>query len=406
MPLNVYKRPSGIYHIRGKHHGRSIDQSARTRIKSVADSIAEKLERQIFDEEVLGKKPARTFAEAAVGYMESGGERPLLKRILACPIVIEGERCAFGALKLPLIDQSVINQVAAALYPNDVKQSTITRRVITPICYVLNYAAEQPTWNYAGFRIRRPTQPKGRIDWRMPEEIEWWLKRAAHVTPLLTSYVGTGARASELVFLDWINVSPAGHRFTLWEDETKASTARSVDLQRRVRDVLPDRGHGAVWRNLAGEPWHDYDAINLHLYKITEREVERAVGADERDAIKTLRSATRSWKRTTEEQAQARTALRDLIERRRVEKRIPKLHLHVLRHTWATWAYAVTKDITFVMGQGGWASEKIALRYIHGATRDLAAHVLDHGWEMDPGTAPEPRQNEAPSDLPTAASSS
>jgi len=404
MPLNAYKRKNGVYYIRGKHHGRPVDQSARTRVKSVAEAIAEKLEREIFEEVVLGKQPERTFAEAAVGYMETDGERKYLKRILAAPVLLANkQRAAFGAVLLKDIDQELINQVAAHIHPNDA-DSTRNRQVLTPIAYVLNYASEQPTWGYKAFRMRRPKQPKGRLDWRMPEEIEWWIANSGHVAPLITAYAGTGARASELVHLSWENVSPDAYSFTLWEEDTKAGVARSVTLQRRVREALPSRTAGRVWRNSKGAPWHDYDAINLHLYKVMEAEVERRADREEREAMKTLRSAQRSWKRTKDEQSQARTALRQMVETVRVRTQTPKLHLHALRHTWATWAYAVTRDINFVMEQGGWASEKLALRYIHGATPDLARRVKAHGWEIDARTVDEPVENKSPIVFPEGAS--
>lgn len=406
MPLTAYKRKSGIYYVRGKHHGRSVDRSAQTRVKSVADAIVEKLEREIFEEVVHGKQPDRTFAEAAVGYLKTTGkDKKYLKRILVAPVKFDKERMAFGVMKLKNIDQDIINQVAAYLHPNDAN-STQNRQVFTPIASVLNYASEQPTWRYTAFRIRRPEQPKGRIDWRMPEEIEWWLGHAEHVAPMLTAYVGTGCRATELVQLDWPDVSPDAYSFTLWEDETKSEAARSVVLQKRVRTSLPPREGGRVWRNLKGEPWHDYDAINLHLYKITEREVERRADKAEREHIATLRSAQRSWKRTKEEQGQARAALRELVEKVRLRTETPRLHLHVLRHTWATWAYAVTRDLDFVMKYGGWASEKLALRYIHGGTPDLARRVLDHGWEIDARTLVEPAANKLPTNLPDTAAGS
>lgn len=402
MPLNPYKRKSGIYYIRGKHHGRSVDQSARTRVRSVADAIVEKLEREIFEEIVLGKKPERTFAEAAVGYLETTGkDKRYLKRILVAPVAHEKQKMAFGVMLLKNIDQNIINQVAAHLHASDAN-STKNRHVFTPIASVLNYASEQPSWGYSAFRLRRPEQPPGRIDWRMPEEIEWWIANSGHVAPMLIGYVGSGARASELVQLDWPDVSPDAYSFTLWEDETKSGAARSVILQRRVRDALPARASGRVWRNLKGAPWHEYDAINLHLYKIMEREVERRADVAERDAIKMLRAAQRSWKRAKDEQSAARAALRDLIERVRARTKTPRLHLHVLRHTWATWAYAVTRDLDFVMKHGGWASEKLALRYIHGGTPDLARRVLDHGWEIDARTSAEPGANKPPTILPDA----
>lgn len=406
MPFYAYKRKNGVYYIRGQHHGRSLDRSSRSRVRSVADAIIEKLEREIFEEVVQGKAPERTFAEAALGYMKTmGKDKKYLKRILIAPVRIGKEQMAFGVVTLKKIDQDVINQVAMHLHPDDAN-STRNRQVFTPIASVLNYASEQPSWGYTAFRIRRPEQPKGRIDWRMPEEIEWWLANAEHLAPMLTAYVGTGARATELVQLDWPDVSPDAYSFTLWEDETKSGAARSIVLQRRVRDALPSRGQGRVWRNLKGAPWHDYDAINLHLYKMMEREVERRADTAEREAMRTLRSAQRSWKRTKDEQGAARAALRELVEKVRLRTETPRLHLHVLRHTWATWAYAVTRDLDFVMKYGGWASEKLALRYIHGGTPDLARRVLDHGWEIDARTPVEPAANKSPRNFPDAAARS
>jgi integrase len=56
----------------------------------------------------------------------------------------------------------------------------------------------------------------------------------------------------------------------------------------------------------------------------------------------------------------------------------------VLRHTWATWAYAVTSDLPWLMQQGGWAKPDIAMRYMHVGTPELGDDVRRHGWEMRP----------------------
>ena len=44
MPLRLYPRPNGVYHIRGTVQGRRYDQSARTRVKAEAEAIRAKLE--------------------------------------------------------------------------------------------------------------------------------------------------------------------------------------------------------------------------------------------------------------------------------------------------------------------------------------------------------------------------
>lgn len=327
MPLRLEQYASGIYRIRGSHHGRRVDASAKTRIRADAEKVLEATERKIFDEAVLGKPPERTFAEAAAGYMRGGGEREHLTAILL----------KIGTRPLKEVTQDVIDDVALALFPKDgAADSTRLRKVYTPISAVMVWASD--AWGLDRRRIRRPSPPQGRVDWRTPAEIEQWLVTLPRLAPLLSAYVGTGARASEMLDLRWKDVSPAAQRMTFWE--TKGGYSRHVDLQGRVRAQLPQRADPSdlVWLNSRGEPWHGYDAVNLALRKAAKKHA------------------------------------------------LPHLHLHVLRHTWATWAYAVTKDLTFVMGQGGWKSADLAMRYVHAGTDDLAAEVLAHGWTIREGS--------------------
>lgn len=330
MPLQIYKRKSGVFHIRGSHYGVRIDQSSRTDKRDEALAVKEKFERDIFEQVIHGKKPERTFAEAAYGYLKGGGEKRYMRDIATAEIALDGRRFSFATLPLSAVTQDAIDALAAQLYP-EAANSTRNRQVYTPVAAVMNWAAD--AWDDAPRRtIRRPKQPDGAIDWRTPEEIERWIEKAGHLAPILTAYVGSGARASELVELEWPHVTPGRERFVLWE--TKGGYARHIDLQARVREALPDGSEGRVWRNSRGQPWHAYDAINLQLRKLAERHS------------------------------------------------LPTLHLHTLRHTWATWAYSVTRDLTFLMKQGGWRSEKLALRYIHTGTDKLAKAVQKHGWEM------------------------
>lgn len=403
MPLRKYKRPSGWYHIRGSHHGVLVDESANTRDPIAAEKVREAREREIFEQVVLGKKPRRTFADAAEGYMKGGGERRYLHAILTAKIKVDRKAVVFGVMFLDEIDQAIIDDVALALYPRrDSEDSerkakaTRNRQVYTPISSVMTWASEQKSWGFSHGRIRRPEEPKGRIDWRTPKEIEWWLERAGHAKGLLTFYAGTGARASEVVGdedqrLDWKDVTPGGQRVTFWGEKTKSGNDRSIDLQMRVRTSLPprpDTGKGPVFLNDEGKPWHNYDAINLLLRRISMREAGLAATDLEREQIAELNFSIWSKRKIESEvRAEARRKHRALITAIIEREDIPTIHCHIFRHTWATWAYAVTRDLTFVMSQGGWATEKLALRYIHGAAADLADDVLAHGWEIRP--APE-----------------
>lgn len=400
MPIEPYKRPSGIYHLRGTHHGISVDRSAKTRDKSAAWKVAERVEREIFDAVVLGKVPDRSFAEAAIEYMNSGGDRAVLAPILAAEIAETGDprdvsRKLFADWLLKKIDQGTVNRVAMTVYPEGTAQdSTRNRKIYTPIAAVLNFAAEQPSWNYSAFRIRRPEEPKGRIDWRRPAEIEWWLERAGDIAPLIAAYVGTGARASELINLEWPNVTPGQQRISLWEDDTKADTARWVDLQTRVREVFPkapSSGRGRVFTqpdSVAG--WSSYAVINRRLDKISERETLKKADRAEYAELKPLRAAMHRKSLDWDARTVAATAYRERLDKVRLRVEVPTIHLHIFRHTWATWAYAVTRDFTFLMPQGGWASEALVLRYAHGGSDDIKDEVHDYGWEMRPGAGIPP----------------
>lgn len=55
---------------------------------------------------------------------------------------------------------------------------------------------------------------------------------------------------------------------------------------------------------------------------------------------------------------------------------------HVLRHTWATWFYAQTRDFGTLTDQGGWSKADMANRYRKLAPDDLSERLLKHGWDF------------------------
>jgi integrase len=386
LRLRLYKHPkSGIWQIRGTYLGAHVDESAGTRVERDAEGVLERRKREIYEEVVLAKPRDRSFAEAAIGYMKSGGEKPPLKAILAAKLRVDGKQRIFGELLLREIDQSVIDDLAVHLKPR-CKPSTRTRHVYTPISAVLTWASEQRSWGFAHGRIRRPKQPPGRLDWRTPKEIEWWLSQAGPEKAILIGYVGTGARGSELINLDWPDVASGAKRFTLWEKDTKARKARSLDLQQRVLEALPtppSDGKGPVYRNSKGGRW-TLIAVEKALDRITVRAARAAATDLEAEEVAEYVWKAASAKFDADTRSRARKRAQALYEAIAERENIPWIHPHVLRHTWATWAYAVTSDLPWLMQQGGWAKPDIAMRYMHVGTPELGDDVRRHGWEMRP----------------------
>lgn len=325
MPaIKPYRRPSGVYHLRGTYLGVRVDESARTRSAEHAKILAAKAQNDIFERYVKGPQAVATFAEAAADYLSGGGEGRYMTPLIE----------HFGLTKLAAIDQAALDAAAAKLYP-DAAPATRRRQVYAPFiaCWKVAVAAkkaEAREW-------KRPDAGKRRVTWLWPEEAE---KLLAALEPntraLVTFYLGSGCRASEALNLTWADVSPAAQRVTLWEEDTKSGRMRSVDLGARVREAMPPRREpdDLVFLNSRGLEWHAYDAINLALRRACKRAGVRRVSC------------------------------------------------HVLRHTWATWAYALHRDLELLMAQGGWASPELAMRYMHGGTDDLAAAVRAHNWEL------------------------
>ena len=55
---------------------------------------------------------------------------------------------------------------------------------------------------------------------------------------------------------------------------------------------------------------------------------------------------------------------------------------HSLRHSFATWTYAATKDMKLLMSRGGWAKHDTALRYTKLAPSDLPMRLKSYGWDF------------------------
>jgi integrase len=344
MPIKLYPRPNGIYHLRGTVQGQRVDQSARTRVRSEAEAIRVEIEAKLFKRAIYGERAVATFDDAVAAYIEADGSpdhlEPIMDRI--------------GARKLADVNQGLIDRLAKEMKP-DASAATRVRQIYTPILAVMNQAAASGLCD--PIRVKKPKVKGGRTEYLTPQEVEDWLDALPErLRRIVTFYVGTGCRATEGLSLIWKDVTLGERRAVFWD--TKAGYARGVDLQPRVRAQLPERPKKAdvsVFLNKSGEPWHAYDAINLMLRRVRERR---------RKAIEEKGS------------------------------NLPPLapaHCHLFRHTWATWAYACTRDMTFLMAQGGWKSATMVMRYTHVGTPELAAEVEAKGWQFG-----EPRKPVAP----------
>lgn len=321
------REDTGKFQIRGTNllTGRPLRLSPRINRLAEARKEAADLWREHLEEKRFGKKlGARPFDDAVILYLESDERSPTVERFLERALL-----CGLEGVPLAQIDQEKINEVRKRMMPPDVKPSTVTRALIVPVRAVMYFAADQG-W-CARPRFKTPKQPKGRTEFYMPEEVDKLLVAATrNFRPLLVFYLGTGARHSEALRLDWRDVDLAAATAML--RDPKNGIDRLAHLPPTVVAALSTlpRRTGAVFRRPGGKPYEVYTRSEIAGHK-TEQ-----VGGIER-------------------------ALENAIRRSGVRRLTP----HHLRHTWATWHYALNRDLLALKVEGGWSSVGLVERYAH-----------------------------------------
>jgi integrase len=320
MSLKLKRRPGRPnWYMHGTVRGITVRESTGVTDQKAAEAIRARREWEIIQRSVFGAEATATFVGAAVSYLEAGGERTYLKPIIA----------RIGSLPLAKIDQAVIDATALVLYP-DAAPSTRNRQVYTPIAAVLNHAAKRKLC--AKIVIERPPPTQPRIRWLTFEEAERLIAACApHLRPLVMFLLGTGARMSEALYLDWrdLDLDRAHVSFP----ETKNETARGVPLHPRLVAELRKLRHkqGRVFRTNKGLAYAEKDDGG----------------------------------------GQIKTGFNGACRRASIADFSP----HDCRHTWATWHYTANRDLIALMKLGGWKSERMVLIYAHVNVAHLAPSI-------------------------------
>ena len=327
-------RPEGRKNwvIRGTIDGRRIHKSTGTPKRAIAEQILRKLEKEHDQYRALGPGATLTFAEAALTYLESGGEERFIK-----PLLLH-----FGPdFLLREMTNDAINKAARELYP-EAAPNTVQRQLITPISAIYRMAAQDELVPPKIFRRRG--KPKARTDWITPEEgarlIEAAREHFPHILRPLGLMLGGGARSSEALRVtvkDWHHETAEA-----WIPETKSGAPRMIRLPSIAaamieEEELPEAG--AICLTPKGVP-----------YKIRQNGGGQMKGAFDK--------------------------LEELAE---ISIRVTP---HVLRHTWATWFHAQTRDFGALLDLGGWERADVANIYRKIAPEDLGDRLAAHGWDF------------------------
>lgn len=125
------QKGSPNWYIRGTVKGHRIYESSGTSDRGQAEELRIKREKEMFDAVALGKHPPCTFSQAVGCYIDAGGEKRHLAKLLM----------HFKDTPLKDIGQAEINAAVGLLYPN-AKDSTINRQLISPFIAVARAAVK------------------------------------------------------------------------------------------------------------------------------------------------------------------------------------------------------------------------------------------------------------------------
>lgn len=296
-------------------------QRIRARAQSgdlaVARDEAAALEAGLIRDAWLGKRrQARSFADAVIAYLEAepraAGTAARVKRLLR----------AVGDVSLGNIDaHELLAKGRTSLRPG-ASPATVRRGVVVPLRAVLIYAHRRGWCDMPYFAPVK--EGLGRTRYLLPGEAMRLIAAAApHLQVLIEFLLGTGARMAEALELDWRDVDLIGARAIFWQ--TKTGVRRDAALPPSTIGALaglPDRA-GSVIRRPDGRPYAS---------------------------------------RARQGGGQIKTAWGAALRRAGLD---PDLTPHDLRHTWASWHYAVNRDLLALKVEGAWSSVALVERYAH-----------------------------------------
>ena len=344
MPLKLLRRGE-IWYIRGTVAGCHVYESTRISDKKAAEIYRARREAEIIERGAFGKARTLTFAEAAITYMESGGEGKYLAKIIK----------HFGPrFRLSDLDNDAVNKAASTLYP-DAAPATINRQLITPISAVFQLAADDGKVGHRRFRRRK--EPKALPRWLTPEEAEALLDACDYrLLPIVAFLLGTGARTGEALGLNVRHLHLETQQAHV--GITKNGAGKMVSFPGRTKRILAACGipeAGAVFRTPKGLP-----------YKLVSGDGDR-LGGQIKGAFDKAREVAKLGDDVTP---------------------------HTLRHTFATWHYAANRDLIQLMERGGWKKADMAIGYTKLAPADLPTRLLAYGWDYRAETVQQEQRAE------------
>jgi integrase len=226
MPIKIVRRgKAGIWQIRGTVAGQRVRESTGTASQRHAEAARAKLEAELLDGAIYGKRRTATFAEAVVIYKTKGGSGRFLAPL--------NEH--FGLTRMADIGDAEVSRFCSLHYPNAAPQ-TLNRQVYTPMIAVWRCAHASKLCGPHEFR--RPKMPTTEaVVFARDEDLLKLLPACSErlgAAVMMISF--TGARASEACRVEASDVD--WNERSLILRRTKNGSPRKIVLAQLVYEAL------------------------------------------------------------------------------------------------------------------------------------------------------------------------
>lgn len=194
MPGLKVEWRNGIAYATGTFNGKRVRKSLKARNQQQAEEARADYEAKLWKRNIYGDSAVRTFEEAALSYLEQGGEGRYIPKVLK----------HFKGRAVGSIMPAEIRGAALTLYPK-ANAATRNRQVITPARSVINHAHDLG-W-CCPVKVKQFDVPRSKKN--KPVDSDWMKKFLAesdksglpHLSACVLFMQQTGARVSEAINL-------------------------------------------------------------------------------------------------------------------------------------------------------------------------------------------------------------
>ncbi|GAB4365465.1 MAG: site-specific integrase [Kiloniellaceae bacterium] len=346
MPLTLTRRGK-IYYIRGTVRGQHIYETTGTSSASEAEELRAKREAELYRASLYGPEVVVTFHRAVVSYLEHEKRSDKTKEYLARLTSHFGPDVLLRHINKEAAHNAVLALVGAGAAP-----ATKRRTVYQPLTAVLNHAAENDWCSRPKFK--QPKIPKKSPRWLTPAEyLKLERNSAPHLLPLNRFRVCVGSRTAETIYLNWREVDLAAGRVIFLPEKTKQAKTRVAQLPPAAIAALSALPHrkGPVFLRDDGQPYERKDGEGGQFKTAWATACRKAGLGDWIEA-------------PTEDDPDRKIFKKDATP-------------HTLRHTWASWFYASSRDPMLLRDEGGWSNLDMVERYAHLVPSDLIGDIAE-----------------------------